>query len=616
MENAIRWSHKSTSTEQRFLKVDVVGRSLKLCRLNSAWNSDSRARRDGNVSNVQFETYATYTKTPQFRVFDWSPTNESLVALGQSSGETTVVKIDNDSPESFSLPVRNQRYCNAISFNREGWLATGLDRVRSDFCLHVWDLNHRVSQSSGRAGGGTDRQSHEPLRKLSSSDAIQSVRFFTGQPQTLVCGVKDKAVRIYDLRGMLETLTSSQNYANCFLDGSGNAVIQYGTRCTGMLAIDHCDENYFASCQSGQEAIISIWDCRYSQRALGGSANTGTGSDPSQEAALELRNVLGHGGGDIWNQRFSRTKRGCLGVLSSSGAFKSYYISKEFISEEEKASLEHQMGLDATTSYPEPIYTKRIRDVEFPYHHSIYGRGELERMVSFDFMNATNAYDEPCVIALRGTGNIDLVKMQPPPAPTSMSPRMDIAHGGRFSNGLDFSIRSPINDDSRRIAQILHDIRDEAPVTDPPVAQDDDSIKSNGKAFKSRNLTSREGHEKLRSLGFSGGLSLEQALTLLTMERKRCEEGYLFDTRQNRIITGDDPWIQGLWAMIGRTYTNAAANTLVHQGVDFSYLGVYGIWNNDLGRIDEGLSSSCSLTTSRSQSTRPKSRPSPQEQRH
>lgn len=121
---------------------------------------------------------------------------------------------EQNSQESYSFPVRNQRYCNAVAFSAHGLLAAGLDRVRNDFCLNIWDINQRLmlggpSSSSTSAGAGSTSFSSsfsnkgfaEPLRKLASSEPITSIKFFKDQPATLVTGVKGQFVRIYDLRG-------------------------------------------------------------------------------------------------------------------------------------------------------------------------------------------------------------------------------------------------------------------------------------------------------------------------------------------------------------------------------------------------------------------------------
>lgn len=109
--------------------------------------------------------------------------------------------MDGNSNESWSFPLRNQRYCNAVAFSSHGLLAGGLDKVRNDVCLNVWDVNHRIMTGSSRGTLASDRQGAEPLRKL-SSDPITSIKFFREQPDTLVAGVKGQFLKLFDLRGM------------------------------------------------------------------------------------------------------------------------------------------------------------------------------------------------------------------------------------------------------------------------------------------------------------------------------------------------------------------------------------------------------------------------------
>jgi WD40 repeat protein len=187
MESAIRWSPSSTTAEQRFLSVDVTGKAFRLCKVTGHSASDKTLRH---------EVLSTLIDVPSFRAFDWSTSNENLIAVGQSSGEATILRLDASAKESLSFPVRNQRYCNAVAFSTHGLVASGLDRVRNDFCLNIWDVNQRLSPAGGTKGFP------EPLRKLASSEPITSIKFFRDQPDTLVTGVKGQFVRIYDLRGM------------------------------------------------------------------------------------------------------------------------------------------------------------------------------------------------------------------------------------------------------------------------------------------------------------------------------------------------------------------------------------------------------------------------------
>ena len=208
MESAIRWYQNSTSNDQRFLLVDVSGRSLKLCKLNSI---------DKGV--VQYDTLFSNSKVPAFRAFDLSPNDSSMVAVGQSSGEVTVLRLDEKGSHNitFSLPIRNQRYCNAVAFSSNNLLAAGLDKVRNDFCLNVWDVTQQAAIQSGTSGENTENRGSEPLRRLASSEPITSLKFFADQPQTLVAGVKGQFIRLYDLRGMSNkeaSLYSSTEYSH------------------------------------------------------------------------------------------------------------------------------------------------------------------------------------------------------------------------------------------------------------------------------------------------------------------------------------------------------------------------------------------------------------------
>ncbi|KAI7977401.1 hypothetical protein EIK77_004817 [Talaromyces pinophilus] len=190
METAIRWSPSSTTKEQRFLYVDVIGKSFKLCRVTSVKGND-----------LEYDVLSTHIRVPGFRAFDWSAADESLIAVGQSSGEVNILRMDGNSNESWSFPLRNQRYCNAVAFSSHGLLAGGLDKVRNDVCLNVWDVNHRIMTGSSRGTLASDRQGAEPLRKL-SSDPITSIKFFREQPDTLVAGVKGQFLKLFDLRGV------------------------------------------------------------------------------------------------------------------------------------------------------------------------------------------------------------------------------------------------------------------------------------------------------------------------------------------------------------------------------------------------------------------------------
>ncbi|GAB1204722.1 hypothetical protein APSETT445_003385 [Aspergillus pseudonomiae] len=540
METAIRWSPSSTTAEQRFLSVDVVGKAFRLCKVTSF---------DGQT--LDHEVLAAHTKVPAFRAFDWSPADESLVAVGQSSGDATILRLSSESQESFSFPIRHQRYCNAVAFSTHGLLAAGLDRVRNDFCLNVWDVNQRLAM---RGGKGVV----EPLRKLASSEPITSVKFFRDQPDTLVAGVKGQYVRIYDLR-----------------EGPGNPSLQFPTRCVHALAIDWLDENYIASCLTSNDPTISIWDRRVGSRYTTpgvGPANTLETGQPGP--ALEFKNVVAPKS-TIWSLRFSRTKRGCLGVLANTGHFKTYDVVKEYLSEEYRSSVDETLGQGSSKNYPEQIYTKYVRDVSSPFNHPSRGYPESERIVSFDFLNMSPS-NEPTALTLSANGQVNIITTKPPSPPVRLSSQ-GLLIRGTSGDDADFRTIGPMPSQGLCVSEVVEDLRGR-------ILPSHDVPEVSRESHPPKPLSSREARERALSLGTSGHpITAEEALTLLTINRLRCKEGYLFDAAQNRKILADDPRLQGFWGWIQRARNDSSNDSMVANGLDLNYVGVYDIWNNDLG---------------------------------
>lgn len=197
MEAAIRWSPHSTAQTPRFLVVSVQNNRLRLCQIQSVKDK-----------TVHYDQLSVRDKLPNFTAFDWSKTDEQFVAIGSASGEAILLQIEpgKQSDFSYSFPIKHQRKCNSIAFSTKNYLATGLDRVRNDFCLNIYDVSQPPSLQQ------------EPYRKLASSEAVSSIKFFASQPDTFVAGVSRQYMRLYDLRGMKtnEDLNSSYHTKSNF----------------------------------------------------------------------------------------------------------------------------------------------------------------------------------------------------------------------------------------------------------------------------------------------------------------------------------------------------------------------------------------------------------------
>lgn len=151
---------------------------------------------------LRYRQVSQHTDFATARPFDWSPADEAIVAVGLISGEAALLRIDDNSNGILSFNFKNPRPCISIALSSNGHLAAGMDKVRNDFCLNIWDINYRLSTWDRKSRGwASTRPQYEPMRRMAHSETISSIKFFSDVPDTMVAGAKGQFVRIYDLRG-------------------------------------------------------------------------------------------------------------------------------------------------------------------------------------------------------------------------------------------------------------------------------------------------------------------------------------------------------------------------------------------------------------------------------
>lgn len=540
METAIRWSPSSTISDQRFLVADVNGRSFRLCKIESY-----------NRRILRFRTLSTHHKVPAFRAFDWSPHDEAIVAVGQWSGEATILRIDN-SPQSLSIPIKHQRLCNAVTFSKTGLLATGLERVRNDFCLNVWDISQRLPINAS-SGQGSGRQYLEPIRKLASSEAITSIKFFHDQPDILLCGVKGACLRIYDIR-----------------ESTGSPSLQFQTSCVHNIAIDPLDENYFASAGPPKDLTVHIWDRRLAPQSTASILGSGSSHTYQNGPIIEYKRVFDTSNPstqpNIWSLRYCKGQSGYLGALASNGNYKIFETKKEYFPQSARTNVDLNVHLDGQIVTAQQLITKRVHQVEYAFDDAKFTLSDKERIVSFDFTNLAGAGGMPCAITLRRDQIIDIYEMKGPSAVISISALGSLA----VSRNLDKTgVSSPNNANLNSLvslrnpregitaASTIKTLRVKLN-TAPSITELRPKIRrqqreGNRLGVHQTKHLSREAHEALYDYQAADRRpDIKYALEFLTLSRRRCTEGYLFDCGKNEEIVSEDPWLQGLWAWIGR----------------------------------------------------------------
>lgn len=205
------------------------------------------------------------------------------------------------------LPVRNARACNVVAFSDSSpnLLVCGLDKVRTDYSVNVWDIemarekaaeviastststvstpSHvfpptssnssslREAESSGH--GRSSRAGHSgpplapstqalqaiadelrPLRQFGLSEAVTSAVWVPNSPHKLLAGMGMKAVRLYDIR------SGESSGSNSSSSSQSSSPISIPTKAVYGIAPDPFHEHRFASYQ--EDGIVRIWDLR------------------------------------------------------------------------------------------------------------------------------------------------------------------------------------------------------------------------------------------------------------------------------------------------------------------------------------------------------------------
>lgn len=313
------------------------------------------------------------------------------------------------------------------------------------------------------------------------------------------------------------------------------------------------DENYIASCNPVGEGVVSIWD-----RRSGSRTSSVTPEGAMATAALEYRDLLTPRS-SIWGLRFSRTRRGCLGMLTSTGVFRCYDLAKEYVLEEDRANIDHTLGINATNTYPEPIYTKNTRHFRSPFSPQEQTHDGSQRVSAFDFLNLGTS-NEAHAVTILADKSVCLYRFTSTTSPMDISSKSALIRGGRVNDEMDFKIiQGPFASETKS-RDIVRDIQSRtiSPTilnqsTSQPESSDGQSCRDMLNPPE-KHYSSRELRQLLLSPGTTGvPLTVQDALAWLSIPRLRCQEGYLLDSTENKAIIGDnDRGLQEFWDWIRR----------------------------------------------------------------
>ncbi|KZP05522.1 hypothetical protein FIBSPDRAFT_765742 [Athelia psychrophila] len=250
------------------------------------------------------------------KCFAWSPDPyfDDLIAIGQSTGRVDLIRLEAtkqarngslSSGPTASLPVRNSRGCHALAFcdADPNYLAVGLDKVRGDSSLILWDIHSTVPlltipphalrtpdddlalrphpriprQDLGPRIDGRVLQQHAPTENVSA------LAFLPGATSLLLAGISYRWLRLFDLRSTTPFTTNIASKVH-------------------GIATDPFDAHRIACWGDG---TVTVWDARRLLSPL----LTFTEKDAYADGARRRAHSV------YTNVEFSRERRGTLAVM-------------------------------------------------------------------------------------------------------------------------------------------------------------------------------------------------------------------------------------------------------------------------------------------------------------
>lgn len=324
------------------------------------------------------------------------------------------------------------------------------------------------------------------------------------------------------------------------------------------ISIDPLDENYFASAGSTDDPSVTVWDKRWMSQSPSGGSNSG--------AVFNFRPAVDNSTKTtVWSLRYSGERRGRLALCSSTGELKVI----DMVEGSSSLPISDYMppnpygGASQRTSNR---YVAETKVLESPCHDPRHGRDAKTRIIAYDWVSGLESGSEQPMLVLRPNREVDVLTVSTTKPLASITPRHDL------SLALEDLAIVEAKPHSQRM------------IPSAPYEQ------VNGMSAEDFGPHEYAGEEEAINGDVEGAhlCDLEsprigRILSSATVHRDRCLRGYLFDCQKNMSIVEGNWQLERLWEIIARFQDQAADNGMVHSGLDLSYIGVAGLWSENLG---------------------------------
>ncbi|KAF5365349.1 hypothetical protein D9758_005383 [Tetrapyrgos nigripes] len=216
--------------------------------------------------------------------FAWCPSKaiNDLVAVGHSTGRVDLLRLG---PSRYAEPaavvplnIKNQRPCNALSWRDSAYLAVGLEKVRGDASLLVWDISASLpifsNSNTSTFSSLSPVNNARIVQHHAQTELVSALAWSSGPANLLLASISNRWLRLFDIRAATTSVANVASKVHGF-------------------AIDPIDENRFACWGDG---VVNVWDMRKLTANSTGGAAAGSSSSGTPVLSFTEHDAAGDGG--------------------------------------------------------------------------------------------------------------------------------------------------------------------------------------------------------------------------------------------------------------------------------------------------------------------------------
>ncbi|EGW31619.1 uncharacterized protein SPAPADRAFT_155043 [Spathaspora passalidarum NRRL Y-27907] len=571
--HALNWDN---GYEQQFIAVNPMGDEVILYETNHD--------NDPTVESNAIVQLSNRSGFENIQCSSYSKIKRGLVSVGSINGTISVFDINSSTSSILNLRPKQNRPCNAISFNHNNLIVAGFDKGRQDNSLQIWNI-----ETYSSTGGNSHIK--RPLSTYLPNEAILSATFYPDRESSIVCG-SYKFLREIDLR-------------------SDQPAFQMATKCTLGLTIDHFQNHLFQS--FSEDGSLAIWDRR--KLTTTKSKSLSSGNVITETPILQFNKLLSDASSRKISHpcvRYSTVRRGEFAAVFNGDLIRRWHTgrvpadyslspmndtSSYRFSSNETNTLQglKQQASQLYKPSEDSLFVSMVLDVKTDY----------ERVVSFDYSPDITSHTSTNFVCMRQSGSV----FRMPVVESIESMDFNVLNEfsiagpeGTMTKFIDLTKQQEQTEVANRnlsLARVgglslTEDLRNNDGEFSEDVSStvDDESSDVNNKNSNHRHPHHRQlANQRLSFDGFEE-IPLNTFLDssdiisndICAIIRKRAHMGYSFDCDFNislleRLDTMDNQlFLRNTWKWLSLARKSLEKGTMISEGIDLGFQGVLGIW--------------------------------------